>query len=209
MAPVIKLNEDTLDIDLSGMTKLSDIAEKIAEDYFGPKEIVIELYINEKLMEEGSIVSVGETAISEMKSVSFVTIKNPAEQVVVLLKKMSDYMEGFSQGVEKVADQFRVGSPEEANLALMQAIEGITAFLELLATVKMVSQSELDHLNFEDKSLKDRESELLEVTKNMQASQEEKDWITVADLLEYELAPLMNGWKGMIPLLEKEVLGST
>ncbi len=208
MAPVIKLNDKTIDIDVTGMSKLSDIAEKIAHDFFDPKEIVTEVYINGALVEEVAIASVGETLLSDVKTVSFNTIKDPGKQVISLLGKMKDYLEGFSGGIENVADQFRMGSPEEANKFLFQAIEGISAFVELLHTVRLFTKSDLAHLTFENESLEERENRLLEVTKKMQASQEEKDWITVADLLEYELSPLMTEWKGMIPTIEDEVLKS-
>ncbi|VAX22550.1 hypothetical protein MNBD_NITROSPINAE03-295 [hydrothermal vent metagenome] len=208
MAPVIKLNGETIEIDCSEMSNLSGIAEKVAESFFAPKEVVTELYVNDILVKEGAVASTGETPISEIRTVSFNTVKDPAEKVVELLKKMGAYLDGFSAGVGKVADQFRMGSPEEANRILVQAIEGVGSFTELLSAVRLVTGSGLSDLSYENKSLGEREERLLEITKKMQASQEEKDWITVADLLEYELGPLMTEWKEMIPLLENEVLKS-
>lgn len=208
MAPVIKLNNKTIEIDCSKMSKLSDIVDKVAESLLAPKEVVTEFYVNDTMIEESALASMSETPISEIQTANFITVKNPAEKVVALLKKMSEYLEGFSEGVGEVADQFRMGSPEEANKILMQAIEGVKAFTELLSTVRLVTQSELSDLSLENKSLGEREEKLLDVTKKMQSSQEEKDWVTVADLLEYELGPLMAEWKEMIPLLEDEVLKS-
>jgi len=205
MAPVIKLNDKIIEIDCSEISDLSGIAKKVAEIFFAPKEIVTELYVNDALVGEGSVASVEKTPISEIRTLSLHTVKDPAEKVVSLLKKMGEYLEGFSAGVGEVADQFRVGSPEEANKILMQAIEGIGAFSELLSTARLVTGSELSDLSYENKSLGEREERLLELTKQMQTSQEEKDWVTVADLLEYEIGPLMTEWKGMIPLLEAEV----
>ncbi|VAX15321.1 hypothetical protein MNBD_NITROSPINAE03-574, partial [hydrothermal vent metagenome] len=164
---------------------------------------------NDTLVKEDAVASIGETPISEIRTVSFNTAKDPAEKVVDLLKKMGAYLEGFSAGVCEVADQFRMGSPEEASRILLQAIEGIGSFIELLSAVRLVTGSELSDLSYENKSLKEREEKLLDITKKIQASQEEKDWITIADLLEYELGPLMTEWKEMIPLLESEVLKST
>ncbi|HEB72855.1 MAG TPA: hypothetical protein ENI77_09570 [Nitrospirae bacterium] len=209
MAPVIKLNDKIIEIDCSEMSNLSGIAEKVAESFFAPKEVVTELYVNDTLVKEGSVASIGGTPISEIRTVSFNTVKNPAEKVVDLLKRMSEYLEGFSAGVGEVADQFRVGSPEDANRILVQAIEGIGAFIELLSSVRLVTGSELSDLSYENKSLGEREEMLLDITKKMQTSQKEKDWVTVADLLEYELGPLMTEWKEMIPLLESEVIKST
>jgi len=209
MAPVIKLNDKIIEIDCSEMSKLSDIAEKVAESFFAPKEVVTELYVNDTLVKEGSVASIGGGAISEIRTVSFSTVKDPAEKVVDLLKRMSEYLERFSAGVGEVADQFRVGSPEEANRILVQAVEGVGTFIELLSAVRLVTGSELSDLSYKNKSLGEREEKLLDITKKMQASQEEKDWVTVADLLEYELGPLMTEWKEMIPLLESEVIKST
>lgn len=208
MAPVIKLNSEIIEIDCSPMSNLSEIAEKVAESFLAPKEVVLEIYVNNTQVGLGDVASMDDVPLSEMGEVSFITLKNPAEKVVALLKKMSEYLNGFSSGVNEVADQFRMGSPEEANRILVQAIEGISAFIELLDTVRLVTDSELSDLSFESKTLGEREQKLLEVTKKMQASQEEKDWVTVADLLEYELGPLMADWKEMIPMLENEVLKS-
>jgi len=34
--------------------------------------------------------------------------------------------------------------------------------------------------------------------------QEEEDWIMLADLLEYELIPLLEEWKSILPLLKEK-----
>ena len=59
------------------------------------------------------------------------------------------------------------------------------------------------------KSIEENEGRLLDITGEMKQSQERKDWITVADLLEYELGPLMTEWQKMIPAIEEQVLGSS
>lgn len=209
MAPVIQVNNETIEVDCSGMSKLSDIAEKVAERFFAPKEVITEFYVNDAKIAGDDVASAGETPISEIRTVNFNTVTNPSEKVVALLKNMSEYLEGFSTGVEEVANQFRMGSPEEANRILVQAIEGVGAFIELLETVRLVTDSKISDLSYDNKSLGEREQQLMDITKNMQASQEQEDWVTVADLLEYELGPLMADWKEMIPLLEGEVLKST
>ncbi len=59
MAPVIKLNGETIEIDCSEMSNLSGIADKVAESFFAPKEVVTELYVNDTLVKKGAVASMG------------------------------------------------------------------------------------------------------------------------------------------------------
>ena len=39
--------------------------------------------------------------------------------------------------------------------------------------------------------------------REMWNAQQEEDWIMLSDLLEYELLPMMEGWKEILPLIEE------
>ncbi len=206
MAPVIIINNETSDVDISSVSKLSDLIDKVARELLEPREIITEVYVDGRTLGHGDFGQKEDCEVSSCSEISFVTLKEPEEKVASLLDRMSDYLDGFPEGLGKVADQFRMGNPEEANKVLLQALEGLSAFVELLSTVRLVASSDLSNIKSDTGTLAEKEENFLEITTNMASSQEEKDWITVADLLEYELAPLMTDWKAMIPQIRSEVL---
>lgn len=209
MGALVKLNDEVLDLDMEGMSKIGDIYEKLSNEIFEDKEIVTEIHINDRLVDTEDFLATLDTSLEDVKRLSFKTLKNPARQVAALLNKMNGYLSSFAGEIEKVADKFRLGAAEEASVSLLEAVDGLVALNELLSTVRMVSPPEIATLQNAGKSMEDLEKQLLNVTEEIKKGQEGRDWVTVADLLEYELSPLMTEWKEMIPHLEKEVLKSS
>lgn len=209
MGALVKLNDEVLDLDMEGMSKIGDIYEKLTSEFFDDKEIVTEIHINDRIVDTEDFLATLDTSLEDVERLSFKTLKNPARQVASLLGKMNGYLSGFAVEIDKVADKFRLGSIEEANVSLLEAIDGLVALNELLSTVRMVSSPDINTLQNAGKSMEDLEKGLLDVTEEIRKGQEGQDWVTVADLLEYELSPLMKEWKEMIPHLEKEVLKSS
>jgi len=206
MAPVITINNETSNVDLSSVARLSDLIDKVAGELLEPREIITEVHVDGRMLGHDDLGQKEDCEISDCREISFVTLKNPEEKVASLLERMGDYLDGFPDGLGKVADQFRMGNPEEANKALLHALEGLSSFVELLSTVRLVANSDLADIKSDTGTLPEKEKNFLEITTSMAASQEERDWITVADLLEYELAPLMKDWSAMIPQIRNEVL---
>lgn len=205
MATIVKINGETAQIGLEGIENLSALVEKVASERFGPKEIINEIYVNDRALADDEIQAAAAWPLASISTVNLVTIKNPAEQVGELLEKMEEYLDKLAGGLTSIAGRFRAGAAEEANQTLFHAIEGLRTFVELLDSVRIVTKSDLAGVQEGGASFTQSEERLLDVTRAMRESQEARDWVTVADILEYELAPLILDWRRMTPKIKDEV----
>lgn len=208
MTPEIQVNGKTVEVDLTGAETLSDIIAIVTDKSFEPDETIVNAIVNDQKMDKASLASMADVPASEISSVSLSTVKSPQAKTAELLNEMGNYLNGLSSGIGEVADVFRVGSPEKANAMLLDALGGLSAFVELIQATKMVSKTDLSIISKDGVTMESLEERLLGVLRDFQKGQEDNDWVTVADLLEYELSPLLEGWISLIPEMEKALLGN-
>ncbi|MGK7345956.1 MAG: hypothetical protein ACNS63_09135 [Candidatus Nitrospinota bacterium M3_3B_026] len=207
MAPQIKLNGETIQVDPAGAETLSGLLKLISEERFGPDEVITDIVVNgERLEPEEAADFAVDAPLGQISSLSLTTASSPQAKGAQLLAEMGEYLKRLTGGMSLLADTFRVGKPEEANTLLVDALSGLSAFVELLQTAKMLSRTDLSSLTLDGESMTSMEEKLLGVLTDFKEGQEAGDWVTVADLLEYELAPQLDWWKGFIPKMETELL---
>jgi len=206
MALLVKLNDEVIEVDTAGVETLSDLLREVSGKRFEPHELIVDIEIDGKPVEEGSWESLKEAPVSGMSSVSISTIKSLEEKTVQLLREMNIYLERLMEGMEEVADAFRMGASEKANSMLYDALEGLSAFTEIIQTAKSLAKTDLSDLSLNNETMSSQEERLLAVLKSVKSGQEDSDWVSVADLMEYELAPLIEKWREFIPMIESELL---
>ncbi len=121
----------------------------------------------------------------------------------VLLNTGPDHLETMTEAARKVAEEFRIGDEAEANeqyLLFLQALQDFFAFLG--CSLEAVSVP-LAHLEIDGLSAPSKIRELTRLLTEMVDRQQEQDWILLADLLEYELAPLLEDWRTLLIQVKK------
>lgn len=208
MSAKIRVNDENLDVDQSGVTDVAGLLEKIKTARFEPGELIVSLIVDGEHVDVGSLETEGNPMpVSDIASVEIVTIKRPFEKAAELLRGMGEYLGRLSEGAGGVADKFRIGDEEEANTQLGKALDGLGVFTDLVETVKNLSRTDLSTIVDEaGESFSAKEDRLLKALKDMEVAQVNRDWVLVADILEYDIAPLMGEWRTLLPLVERELL---
>jgi hypothetical protein len=114
-------------------------------------------------------------------------------------------IDSLLESLPRITEMFRLGDEAEANEHFLRFLES----LHLL--VNMISRA-VDLLNLgldrelgqmaDQESLNQRLSKLAETLGQLLDIQEQQDWIFLADILEYELAPALEEIKDSLPMLE-------
>lgn len=208
MSVKIRVNDEDPGVDQSGLTDLASLVEKIRAARFEPGELIVSLTVDGERMDVGALETEGDpTPVSQISSVEIVTIRKPLERAAELLRGMGEYLGRLSEGAGGVADKFRIGNEEEANALLGKALDGLSVFTDLVETVKNLSKTDLSIIVAEGgESLAVKETRLLAALKDLEGAQINKDWVLVADILEYDVSPLVGEWKKLLPLVERELL---
>ncbi|MBI4666012.1 MAG: hypothetical protein HY751_06360 [Nitrospinae bacterium] len=208
MKPEIRVNDQTVELDLSGVNDLVGIVETLRDNQLAAGELMVELTVDGQTVDISSLRTEGNRSLDGVKAISLTTMKKPLEMAARLLREMGGYLGSLSNGVGKIADGFRMGNEDDGNLMLVDALDGIHAFVELIDTVKTLSKTDLAGISIGSGTVAEKEEKLTSVLRQLQEGQVTKDWVMVADLLEYEMAPLIDEWREILPLVEKELLKS-
>ena len=108
------------------------------------------------------------------------------------------YIQRLIPGIEKSVKLFRTGNEQEANKFFINIIDGIdwlSQVLEMILTAKGISPDTV----FNGKSVQDRRASLVDFTKQMLDANKNRDWVLLADLLEYEILPYYQEWSNILP----------
>lgn len=96
----------------------------------------------------------------------------------------------------ETAGLYRSGREMKANEFFLQAVEGLEFLTACIIHIGNLTESTRES-GFE-KAVNGLNVVLME----MVASQEKSDWVLLADLLEYELVPILRQWNGIFALME-------
>ena len=92
------------------------------------------------------------------------------------------------------ADRFRLYNVSEAQEGLQHVSESLVLVLRIVAAAGLALRRELDSADGDGRSLGTLSNDLETVVGILLEAQGNEDWIQVADILEYDLNPILSGW---------------
>jgi len=132
----------------------------------------------------------------------------PTEMAHQGLADARDYLQKLNPGIEKTAELFRLGEESKANEYYARCVDGINWFIHVLEGVRQVMGLNFQDLSFKGEPVQSHVGKLQQTIRQMWSAQVEEDWVMLSDLLEYELLPIMEAWKGILPLIERAARNS-
>ena len=113
------------------------------------------------------------------------------------LTNAKKYLEKLVPAFQKAADLFRMGNEQEANQYYLQILDGIDWFSQVILTI-VNAQVDI----FKEQTLEERQKKLTEFMAQMLEANQNQDWVLMADLLEYEMAPFYKDWQEVLSQIE-------
>jgi len=114
------------------------------------------------------------------------------------------YLDILIKGGEKISELFRIADETEANEHYAEYLENLRLFLQMIAESKEAFHLNFSAIPFQNATVGDEVRKLSNVMDQMLKVQENEDWVMLADLLEYELIPLLKGWDQILALLREQ-----
>jgi len=116
---------------------------------------------------------------------------------------IGEYLDELAAMVVKSAVMFRTAGETEANSHFVGCIDGLRTFVGVIDKVRSLNGPDFANMTYDSKPLSDREEALLKALDSIHETQTRKDWVSLADMLEFELAPLVLEWKDVLCLFEE------
>lgn len=196
----IKVNDKDKHIDVTGCKTLKDVLDAITRDDSTSGSIVNQVFLNgmeltgEQDSEPGSIFA------EEIRDLEVYTA-TPREISAESIQLASGQLFAVVEETRKTAELFRYNDESEANQRLLILIEIFQKFVHLLELLKHALRLDFSSITTESKSLEELQHEMIGTLSQILVTQQNKDWVSLADLLEFELVPLLHTWSRVIPTL--------
>jgi len=197
----VTLNDQTLPVDLSHLRNLEEVLMELNDKFIPDGQQLFQVEVNgefftERYPRESRYVALGEVARLDLKTVS------DADMARAILTDAASQALTLVQALEKSAALFRLAAEDEANHYFAQVLEALRWLLQtgegacqvLKVDLGQVCSPQLGDISEFLKRFQDLLEEMLQVY-------EEEDYILLADLMEYELLPLVQEWQKILSLL--------
>ncbi len=135
--------------------------------------------------------------LSEIETLE-IEVTNLSDIVDKNIENADTYLIKLIPGIEKSVELFRMGNEQEANQFFINIIDGVdwlSQVLDMILEAKAISPDAV----FDGKSIQERRDSLITFTQQMVDANKNKDWVLLADLLEYEILPYYQEWSNLIP----------
>jgi hypothetical protein len=124
-------------------------------------------------------------------------------------KKVSDLIESIKAEINMAADLYREGNVKEASSKIVNIMEAIKPMVNFIQSVGMSFSLNFDEITFSPgTNLREKIEGFLNTFQDLVAAQMKRDYVEIADYLEYQLLEDMTDWRKLVELLLKEVEAS-
>jgi hypothetical protein len=126
------------------------------------------------------------------------------------LYSVADFLEKLLKELQDTADMFRLGYGDRSTQSFLRCIDGLQVFMHSLESCRRLLGLSFELLfvpsgqQGDEITVAENRRRLFEVLDGMIEAQTNQDWILLADLLEYELVPILEDWRQIIPSILDE-----
>ncbi|MCB2184823.1 MAG: hypothetical protein KQJ78_00290 [Deltaproteobacteria bacterium] len=187
---------------LTGPT-LQDMLVDLLHNRLGGQRILREVFINGQPYAQdtmGPASSLPRENISSLK----VDTMDAVDVARQFLKTGPDFLEPIIESAAKVAELFRVADEKEANEHYLNYLESLQSFLQILDASRHALNLDFKDYKLEGLSAEKRLERISDLFQELLDAQKERDWVLLADILQYDLVPELRAWQGFLTKLAQE-----
>lgn len=202
----MKITIDGVEVILAGedISDFGSLMKRLETEHLPPGRVITTLKLNDELLNEDQEIAFGVSPVSDIESIEIETSR-AKDLAIESLMDYQDYLPKLSEQFERCAKEFRGGDRQKAFRLFSSSIEFISAFLDILDHVRRVFLIDYAKIQCGDKTMMDLNLRMHELAKEILETSESTDWTHLADLLDFELSPLLFEWMAEIPELIKEI----
>lgn len=182
-------------------SSLGDILDQIQETKVLPGTYISQLCVNtqpaDANAEKTRLIPVPGIEILEIE------IANLLDILSKNIVNAEDYLNKMIPGIEKAAELFQLENEQEANKYFLNIVDGIDWLSQVLNEIVNALQVDASSHQIKGKTFQERQAWLVQAVKQLLEANQSKDWVLVADLLEYEIAPYYREWLSIVPELKQ------
>jgi hypothetical protein len=123
-----------------------------------------------------------------------VTTGLASELALEMLSNIQEFHGALETELSRTADEFRLGNQEKSNEMFARCLDGLQILIRTTISVANLLQVDSTEVKAGSSKMSDATEQLTRVLNELIEAQKNNDTILTADLIEYELSPLLEDW---------------
>lgn len=192
----ILLNNVEHEINVPSIGTILDVVMKI-ESTFENGHIITTIKLNDKFLNSDWYHNAKNIYVLDDDKLE-ITTESSNIVAIETLKNLKKQHRALIKDLDNIADKFRMESEEDANKHFVQGIENLQWFFRIIEnTLKMMNKNMTDY-RVEDKTIESLINDISKKLEEVIAIQQDKNWVLLADFIEYEIIPLLEKFKSFL-----------
>jgi len=183
------VNDDAKEIKIASISTLLDVVGQI-ELTLPQGHLITEVSLNDKVLESNWYHNAGKIYLLD-EDVLKVRVVESSIIAREVLKNSRNHFQMMLEDFEDVANSFRIHDDTEANSKFVQGIENLQWYLKVLEDACVLLGRPLGKIIDRDIVFTQYINDLVGKLDQVITIQSNKDWIMLADLIEYEMRPAL------------------
>ncbi len=205
----ISLNHSNAEIATDGIQYFGELMERVSRQALKTGEQVLRVKLNGEDLTGKDRSHLKEMPIADIQEIEIQT-GDPKILARSSLYSVADFLEKLLNELQHTAEYFRLGDAEKSNRSFVRCLDGLQVFMHSLEQCRRLLGISFELIYVPSNSeayeitVAENRRKLFEVLDGMIEAQANQDWILLADLLEYELIPILEDWRQIIPVILKK-----
>jgi hypothetical protein len=188
--------------DVSG-NNLQEILHHLSQHSIGKDRALKEVLINGKPYEEDKFGLPQEVSRESIKRLGVQTI-SAREMALHFLTSADPTLNALIDTIEPVSEMLNAGDTQNANERYLQLLNTLQLFLQMVEQCNTILNLDLEGARLEEVTAKESLDRLSGLVEQMLEAQQQENWRNLADVMQYDLAPELQNWKKLLPLIARE-----
>jgi len=198
------IDSKLLNIDTSKFNNLEDLIYEVMSNHTAGDKLITEVKVNDVTFSERWPGEAKIIPLDKIVRIDFIT--SSIETIALkMLEDIPAQVESITKGLLEAAELYRVADEQEANLNFIKIVTSLRDFVNFVTQLKNANVIPWEKLEIKGMDIDTYYTRMIKLIDEMLDVQEDEDWILLADLIEYELAPIMNKWKEFLMEAKKEI----
>jgi len=189
----ITINGSLVNKSIEHINNLEEILINLSDTSLPPNHLVGSVTVNGNEFSEvfpGQAKEIAAVNINDL-DIETVSLEKFAEAAI---KDSAFFIKNIIASVNKTAELFRIYDETEANEKMAQIIDPLRSLIVFINSTRIDLKWDFENDQIDGHPIVKDWEKLHSVIDELKLTQEEGDWILYADLLEYELVPVLNVW---------------
>ena len=204
----IKIDGNDVDLSVHGnkQDSLYDFISNGIVNFIPKGRVIKDIYLNgtkfdELLINDEKAKALG---LGEDGELSIITMGSN-ELILESISAINNYFNDLSKNLSKVSDLLRVGNDKDGFNDFAADLKGISAFVQIMDKLAPFLNIDYSIYTYKEKTIKAYFDDLEAVLSKILETQKDRDYIMLADVIEFEMEPLLKVWQEVLESLKSRI----